>query len=73
MVDKKNFRLFYKSKNWKNVPLDALIRNIKDVMRSRYVDVKGAAFMIISEYVLSEKMTVEVYKAYLRNHLERRG
>lgn len=56
----------------RNVPLDALIRNMEDVMRSGYTDVKGAAFMTRSEYALSEQKTVEVYKAYMKKHPEMR-
>ena len=57
----------------RNVPLEALIKNMEDVMRSGYTDVKGAAFMTRSEYALSEQKTIAVYKAYLEKHPEMRG
>ena len=62
-----------KAKIERNVPLDALIKNMEDVMRSGYTDVKGAAFMTRSEYALSEQKTIEVYRAYLKKHPEMRG
>ena len=62
-----------KAKIERNVPLDALVRNMEDVIRSGYTDVKGAAFMTRSEYALSEDRTIAVYKAYLNKHPEMRG